>query len=165
MTVCSTEISHGWVFFKRYVIYTFYYCYFIIRDEFEFNDLKYCVLISVLKLNIPSFLSFFFLSSLFGFPFLSRIHRIRSPGETSFSFPPLLPTCHLFLSHFPLFSFFSFCLFLSFVRAPPYILSKSKLPKQSMSTPRRENKDKQQWSTDYNCIWSKTRIAPFTNMP
>ena len=30
----------------------FYYYYFIIRDEFEFNDLEYCVLISVLNLNI-----------------------------------------------------------------------------------------------------------------
>ena len=26
--------------------------YFIIRDEFEFDDLKYCVLISVLRLTI-----------------------------------------------------------------------------------------------------------------
>ena len=30
----------------------FYYYYFIIRDEFELNDLEYCVLISVLNLNI-----------------------------------------------------------------------------------------------------------------
>ena len=30
----------------------FYYYYFIIRDEFEFNDMEYCVLISVLNLNI-----------------------------------------------------------------------------------------------------------------
>ena len=74
MVACSTEISHGYVFFKRYVIYNFYYCYFIIRDEFEFNDLEYCVLISVLNLNIASFLSLFFLSYLFGFPFLSLIH-------------------------------------------------------------------------------------------
>ena len=29
----------------------FYYYYFIIRDEFEFNDLEYCVLISVLRLT------------------------------------------------------------------------------------------------------------------
>ena len=45
------EISHGCVFFKRYVIYIFFYYYFIIRDEFEFHDLEYCVLISVLNLN------------------------------------------------------------------------------------------------------------------
>ena len=32
--------------------YYYYYYYFIIRDEFEFDDLKYCVLISVLRLTI-----------------------------------------------------------------------------------------------------------------
>ena len=32
-------------------LYIFYYYYFIIRDEFEFNVLEYCVLISVLNLN------------------------------------------------------------------------------------------------------------------
>ena len=41
------------MFFKRYVIYLLINVFFIIRDEFEFNDLDYCVLISVLNLNMP----------------------------------------------------------------------------------------------------------------
>ena len=41
------------------IYFYYYYYYFIIRDEFEFNDLKYCVLIFVLNLNIPKMISQF----------------------------------------------------------------------------------------------------------
>ena len=45
----------------------FYYYYFIIRDEFEFNDLEYCLLISVLNLYkwYQSQIEFKYLESLF----------------------------------------------------------------------------------------------------
>ena len=44
MVVCASNGMQSICFF--------YYYYFIIRDEFEFNDLKYCVLISILRLTI-----------------------------------------------------------------------------------------------------------------
>ena len=46
-----------WLRVLQTVCNIYFYYYFIIRDEFEFNDLEYCVLISVLNLNI--FTSFF----------------------------------------------------------------------------------------------------------
>ena len=33
-------------------MFLLFYYYFIIRDEFEFNDLDYCMLISMLNPNI-----------------------------------------------------------------------------------------------------------------
>ena len=45
MTACSSNSMQSICF------YLFYYYYFIIRDEFEFDDLKYCVLISVSRLT------------------------------------------------------------------------------------------------------------------
>ena len=44
MAACSSNGMQSICFF-------YYYYYFIIRDEFEFDDLKYCVLISVLRLT------------------------------------------------------------------------------------------------------------------
>ena len=35
-------------------LYVYFYFIIIIRDEFEFDDLKYCVLISVLRFTNPS---------------------------------------------------------------------------------------------------------------
>ena len=46
-----------WLRVLQTVYNIYFYYYFIIRDEFEFNDLEYCVLISVLNLN--NFTSFF----------------------------------------------------------------------------------------------------------
>ena len=44
MAACSSNGMQSICFFFNY--------YFIIRDEFEFDDLKYCVLIFVLRLTI-----------------------------------------------------------------------------------------------------------------
>ena len=45
MAACSSNGMQSICFF------IFYYYYFIIRDEFEFDDQKYCVLIFVLRLT------------------------------------------------------------------------------------------------------------------
>ena len=41
----------SWLRVLQTVCNLYFYYYFIIRDEFEFNELEYCVLISVLNLN------------------------------------------------------------------------------------------------------------------
>ena len=47
----------SWLRVLQTVCNLYFYYYFIIIYEFEFNDLKYCVLIFVLNLNIKYFLS------------------------------------------------------------------------------------------------------------
>ena len=47
MAACSSNDMQSICFY-------YYYYYFIIRDEFEFDDLKYCVLIYVLRSTIQT---------------------------------------------------------------------------------------------------------------
>ena len=49
--------------------------YFIIRDEFEFDDLKYCVLISVLRSTFEIFI--FFINGSKFIMLLNQLEKLR----------------------------------------------------------------------------------------